>query len=1126
MRNIIKKYMLIVFLGLFISQNISAQLQIIVGEQTESSLNKPAPYTNESKSFRIQIIYTATEINAALSSEGLSAGSARNIVGISWDIYSNHGLNDLVNYSVSMGNTSSANLQNHSLDADTEVKSSHTLSPNGTSWHYVDFDASFEWDGTSNIIVDVCWVCPYASLGGSSWIYDDGSGEVRMRWDKSAFTNMCGGITLSFNSSYPSFKPRIRFAFECDPIDVSVSAVSNLCNSSTVNHLTGNQPAVGHTGKWTLVSGSGNFTNDTHYNTELTNVGLGQNVYRWTITKTADGCSEYADLTVYNNTPTTPNAGTNATSCSPEYNLNGNIPEYGTGIWTVTGGSGIFDDNSLYNTVVSNMTGSNAGTENKFTWTITNNGCSLSDEVVVTYYFPPIASVTTSPLSGCYYDSGVTLTLNGNNPASLTPPATGQWSVVSGLGTFTNNTLYNTTLTNIGTPSNTYRWTLNRNGCSASANLVVNNSSPSLASAGSDQSISTSSTTMQANVPWQGTGTWTVSPAGPTFVDANSATTTVNNIAQNIAYTFTWTISNNGCVDTKDNVKIVRMDDLSGMVIQDNLTNDGSMIQTDDSYPFSMNGSNKYIYGGLSSTNTFTDTKLKVVGNITFYGEIDNGKFASTAVVAVGTFTIHNSRTYKNHDFSNTGTTNISTSSFFENSGDWINASSVVAHNTSTVVFNGNELQEITTHWDGTDNAFGHVSIAQTVATPGVDNGILLKDDMVLQSSSNLKLTKGLVVIKDDDKKLIVNNSASTAISGNFEQSWIYGTSSARCLRRYLADVNNQQYAFPVGSATYSNLALFTNNSIPDGTFFIDAYFRESPANINVDFPAPLEEETIDDYIRYSEIAEHGVWVLIPTGDIDANGTYDLELSLNGFDMSGATDNTFCILKRPIGELTGANWSVPLTTSEFIAQTVASNKATRKKITNFSEFGVGLGGSVLPIKLIDFKASCDSEKINITWVTSVEVNNHYFTLEKSLDGLHFSPITTIDGAGNSNQILNYSYSDADEQMVVYYRLSQTDFDGKSETFPIIAANCTNNNNSKHFFAVNPNPCTDYLFIHSSSEEPYSFELTSGIGEKIWKENQITSFKKNLLMKDLSPGLYVLKILDTQNQIYWFKIIKY
>lgn len=51
-------------------------------------------------------------------------------------------------------------------------------------------------------------------------------------------------------------------------------------------------------------------------------------------------------------------------------------------------------------------------------------------------------------------------------------------------------------------------------------------------------------------------------------------------------------------------------------------------------------------------------------------------------------------------------------------------------------------------------------------------------------------------------------------------------------------------------------------------------------------------------------------------------------------------------------------------------------------------------------------------------------------------------ITEIDGAGNSDSELVYTFTDTDnvKGKTVYYQLSQTDFDGSSHRFGIITSN--------------------------------------------------------------------------------------
>jgi hypothetical protein len=68
---------------------------------------------------------------------------------------------------------------------------------------------------------------------------------------------------------------------------------------------------------------------------------------------------------------------------------------------------------------------------------------------------------------------------------------------------------------------------------------------------------------------------------------------------------------------------------------------------------------------------------------------------------------------------------------------------------------------------------------------------------------------------------------------------------------------------------------------------------------------------------------------------------------------------------------------------------------------------------------------------DLKWSTNSESNNDFFTLENSVDGIEWKRVTQINGAGTSNSKLNYQYNDYDftQNMINYYRLTQTDFDG-------------------------------------------------------------------------------------------------
>lgn len=87
--------------------------------------------------------------------------------------------------------------------------------------------------------------------------------------------------------------------------------------------------------------------------------------------------------------------------------------------------------------------------------------------------------------------------------------------------------------------------------------------------------------------------------------------------------------------------------------------------------------------------------------------------------------------------------------------------------------------------------------------------------------------------------------------------------------------------------------------------------------------------------------------------------------------------------------------------------------------------------TVLPVQLTTFTLSIiDKNSVSLNWTTSSEINNSHFLVETSLDGLNWSVIGLVEGAGNSTVQNDYSFIDNDlTGGVQYYRLQQVDFDG-------------------------------------------------------------------------------------------------
>lgn len=111
--------------------------------------------------------------------------------------------------------------------------------------------------------------------------------------------------------------------------------------------------------------------------------------------------------------------------------------------------------------------------------------------------------------------------------------------------------------------------------------------------------------------------------------------------------------------------------------------------------------------------------------------------------------------------------------------------------------------------------------------------------------------------------------------------------------------------------------------------------------------------------------------------------------------------------------------------------------------------GASLNCTPLPIELISFEGYPVKNYNILKWVTATEINNDYFTLEKSSNGLNWDIVTKLKGAGNSTSSLSYEYKDYDvSTQINYYRLKQTDYNGVYKYHNIITIDNTETSKSK------------------------------------------------------------------------------
>lgn len=180
----------------------------------------------------------------------------------------------------------------------------------------------------------------------------------------------------------------------------------------------------------------------------------------------------------------------------------------------------------------------------------------------------------------------------------------------------------------------------------------------------------------------------------------------------------------------------------------------------------------------------------------------------------------------------------------------------------------------------------------------------------------------------------------------------------------------------------------------------------------------------------------------------------------------------------------------------------------------------------LPIELLSFDAHYNGEDVELYWTTATEINNQYFTIEKTTDGENFSFVAKIEGAGNSNSSINYKTIDEDPWPgVSYYRLSQTDFDGTTWYSDLVPVRIKS---KEDIFYVSPNPTTyNNLTVNFNSWENGEVQLVveNIMGQIIHSEKISTQAgdfirKKLNFGKELSNGIYLITVKSenrSQNQ---------
>jgi hypothetical protein len=897
----------------------------------------------------------------------------------------------------------------------------------------------------------------------------------------------------------------------------SVPTVSNagpnqgsICTSAT---LAANVAASG-TGIWSISSGPNTslaqFSSTAANNATFTPTVAGSYVLVWTITN-APCSSSSSSVTITDVLPTTSNAGPDQGICSTSTaTLAANSPSSGTGAWSISGPSNNLAQLSSSTSPTATFTPAGGAGSYVLTWTISSAPCTASaSSLTITVTAPPTTANAGSDQTICTN----TATLAGNTATV----GSGLWTVVSGSATITTPTSPTSGVTGLGSGTNNLRWTISNSPCTASQSTVnIINNTPTTANAGPNQSGLGTTATLAGNTATVGAGLWTLVSGTATITTPTSPTSGVTGIAAG-NNTLRWTITQGACTSFSDVILSTSICPIVTCTFTTSVTGNvpitvagGQTVCVDNAYTntITMSGGTVHVNAGVTldvARVTYTTGTVEVCGTIT------------------GTWTLATNRILSNYSNSTLPPIDLGSSA-----GIFNNYGSPPAYS-----FPGSTGYTNSNGWTINNKAGGTLTIGNT-GNMGA----------TIVNSGTLSFSAGGIALDLTPTARVTNNVGATfnvsAGEIRFESGALFDNKGTTSIYDLYLNSNNgmTMYQSAVTRVTHSfttaNASNFFNFS-GAGCAYVNLDGATLPGTINqvlstatqgkIQYCGPTTTNTYGAAatittasnttpIVITTSAAHGFVSgerIIVSGvatNTNANGQWTITLlSSTTFSLNSSTPN---------GAGTGGTaQQTMLGTMQYLGSTACVNQSPCT--------------TPLPIKLITFNAQPKENKIEINWTSGAEINNDYYTVERSFDGVNFESIATIKGAGNSFNTIDYSVSDNHPLSgTAYYRLKQTDFDGKYEYFEMVAVDYYDN---KGDWDIYPNPTNGSQVYIKSLNIKYDSKITINVydrlGQFIFEKTIKNNPEKPAVVIEntniLSKGIYIVKI-STNKQTQCVKLI--
>jgi hypothetical protein len=370
-----------------------------------------------------------------------------------------------------------------------------------------------------------------------------------------------------------------------------------------------------------------------------------------------------------------------------------------------------------------------------------------------------------------------------------------------------------------------------------------------------------------------------------------------------------------------------------------------------------------------------------------------------------------------------------------------------------------------------------------------------------------------ITVNNGDVANAIQGSEAANATGVYANDRYVFGN-----LARRIANGSTDTYTFPVGDAPPPtgigyNPSRIQIVSTPSNNIITASFQASSPGSINVfrTVPCPIRDRIVN-HVGFTGL---GYW------QMDGGNTTNYNIWLHPNLLNTNTNPNFDIVAtgfvnnyRALKEdnsRAGLPWD-PAVVEAGDPCVVSTNyyQIPGFGYSGFSIFAPGGGGTALPVELLSFTATCESDGVTLNWQTASEQNSDFFSVERSDDGINFDRIGVVRAAGNSNVLLSYNFLDrSNEGALTYYRLTETDFDGQEYRSPIISTECDDRSDRLQiFFAPGDGIVAN---VYNETQQPYTFAVFDAAGREVY--NSILSLgggaqRVNLLSTETLPkGMY-------------------